>query len=141
MGSSVRPSEIPSVRRQNETGNFWTQLLLHFLKLCRYFCHGLKMCLCVWGYPPIIFHQFFPVFRLFFSFFFFFFFFFFFSCQITIRIDTLCAQLFKRFPPIILKLCILVLHRLKMYMWFWGYPPIINLFHFFDFFYVRLVLE
>ena len=31
MGSYVRPSEIPSVRRHNEMCSLWTQLLLHFL--------------------------------------------------------------------------------------------------------------
>ena len=32
----------------------------NFLKLCRCFCHGLKMCMCFWGYTPIIFYQLFP---------------------------------------------------------------------------------
>ena len=34
----------------------------NFLKLCRYFCHGLKMCMCLWGYPLIIFINFFHFF-------------------------------------------------------------------------------
>ena len=37
------------------------------------------------------------------------------------------------FLPIILKLCILVLHSLKICLWFWGYPPVI-FYHFFHFF-------
>ena len=43
------------------------------------------------------------------------------------------------FPLIILKLCILVLHSLKMCMWFWGYSPIlfITFFYFFDLFFSR----
>ena len=38
------------------------------------------------------------------------------------------------FPPFSFKLCILILHGLKMCVWFWGYPPIIfyQLFPLFD---------
>ena len=48
----------------------------------------------------------------------------FFSGLISIRIDTLWAQLILPFSTVIFKLCILVLHGLKMCMWFWGYSAI-----------------
>ena len=85
----------------------------NFLKLCRYFCHGLKMCMCFWGYPPIIFYQ---IFSTFFNIF---------QVPISIRLKSLWIQLILQFPHIILKLCKLVLHDPKMCVWFWSYPPII----------------
>ena len=51
------------------------------------FCHGLKMCIWFWGYPPLFFINFFLFYYLIF----------FFSGQITIRIDTLRVQLFLEF--------------------------------------------
>ena len=39
----------------------------NFLKLCRCVSHGLKMCMCFWDYPPIMFYQvFFSTFSTFF---------------------------------------------------------------------------
>ena len=78
-----------SIRRHNEMGSLWTQLLFNFfypifLKLCRCFCHGLKMYIWFWGYPPEIFINFFHFFNLVF-----------FTGQI--RIDTLWAQLLLEF--------------------------------------------
>ena len=58
------------------------RFLLIFLKLCRCFCHGLKMCMCFWDYPPVIFYQLFPLFQ---------------HRQISIRIDTLWVQLILEF--------------------------------------------
>ena len=57
-----------------------------------------------------------------------------FQVPISIKIYTLWVQLILQFPPIILKLYLLVLHGLKMCVWFWGYPPIIcyQLFPLFD---------
>ena len=62
---------------------------------------------------------------------------------VIVALPGLFSYLF--FPLIILKLCILVLHSLKMCMWFWGYPLIIfyqpfNISDLF-FFQVRLLLE
>ena len=69
----------------------------------------------------------------------------FFPGSICIILDTLWAQIPLDFPPIILKLCILVLHSLKMCMWFWGYPAIIFYQLFIhlrlSFFQVQLILE
>ena len=81
------------------------------------------MCICFWGYPTFIFYQ---LFFLFFDVF---------QIPISIRIDTLCLQRILQFPPIVFKLCILVLHGLKMCMWFWDYPTFIfyQLFPPFDF--------
>ena len=98
MGSSVRPSVRPSVflsfRPSVDTmrwvvcgRNSSYSFQPIFLKLCRCFCHGLKMCIWFWGYPLVVLCQLFSLFRVFF------FFFFFFSGQITIRIETFCAQL------------------------------------------------
>ena len=49
----------------------------NFLKLGKCFCHGLKMCMWLWGYPSIILDVFFFVVVVFFFFFFVFFFCFF----------------------------------------------------------------
>ena len=93
---SVLPSEIPSVRRHNEMGSLWTQLLLQcfsvlpiFLKLCKCFCHGLKMCIWFWGFPPFI---------LLINFFHFLVFF---QVRLLLKMDTEWAQLFLEFSPII----------------------------------------
>ena len=56
-----------------------------FLKLCKCFCYGLKMCNWFWVYPPVICYQRFLLFRLIFCF----------QVQITIRIDTLWVQHFE----------------------------------------------
>ena len=87
---NIRPSEISSVRRHNEMGSLWTQLLLQFLtdlfETLQVFCHGLKICIWFCGYHHVIFYQLFPLFRLSF-----------FSGQITIRIDILWAQILLEF--------------------------------------------
>ena len=78
--------------------------------------------MCFLGYPPIIFYQlFFSLFDVF-------------QVRISIRIETLWVLLLLQFSTHHFKLCILVLHGLKMCVWFRGYPPIIfyQLFHCFD---------
>ena len=74
------------------------------------------------------------IFIFFFFFFFFFFFYFFFShCELShflrsrlVSEKMLCwCNSSYSFLPIIFKLCIFVLHDLKMCVWFCGYPPII----------------
>ena len=57
----------------------------NFLKLCRCVSHGLKMCMCFWDYPPIMFYQ------LFFHFFDVF------QVPISNRLDTLWVQLILQF--------------------------------------------
>ena len=56
-----------------------------------------------------------------------------------------CGRNFIRFMPNFLKLCRCLFHGLKMYICFWGYPPIIFItifFYFFDtVFQIRLVSE
>ena len=60
--------------------NSFYSFIRNVLKLCRCFCHGLKICMCFWGYPLIIFLSFFPHFRHF-------------QVRVSCRIDTLWAQL------------------------------------------------
>ena len=96
----------------DDKGSSWQQLLLQFykqafLKLFKCF-YGLKMCMCFWGYPPIISYQLFR--RCF-------------SCLISIRMIHYRHNSSYSFPIIIFKLCVLVLYDLKMCVWFWGYPP------------------
>ena len=55
---SARPS-VDTMRLVSCGRNSSYSLLPIFLKLCRYFCHGLEMCMWFWGYPPIIFLSFF----------------------------------------------------------------------------------
>ena len=75
MGLSVRPSEIPSVRSQNEMSSLWTQLLLQFYT-------DLKMHV-VLGLSSQYFWSLFSTS--------------FFPGPITIRLDTLWAQLLLEF--------------------------------------------
>ena len=74
----------------------------NFLKLCSYiyFFHDLKICMCFWAYAPVIFINFFHFFYVVFR-----------SLLVS---ETLRVQLILQFPHIIFKLCILVLHGLKM---------------------------
>ena len=103
-------------------GSLWAQFLLEFSKKVfanlHVFCHGQKMCMCFWGYPPVICYQ------LFFNFF---------DAllgPVNIRIDTLWVQLILQFSTynfnyayLLYTVCGLgVILRLFF----------INLFHFFD---------
>ena len=93
-------------------GNSAYNFIPNFLKLCRCFCHNLKMCTCLLGYPSIIFiNFFFPLFRRF-------------SGPISLRIDNLWVQLILQVSTYHFKLCIFVLHGLKMCGWSLGYLPL-----------------
>ena len=87
----------------------------------------LKMCICFWGYSPIISHQ---LFSTFFNVF---------HVPISIGIDTLWVQLTLQFSTHLIKLGILVLRGLKICVWFWGYPLniFINFLYFFGFVFSR----
>ena len=87
--------------------NFSYSFITNFLKICRCFFHVLKMCICFWGYPPIIFYQFFLLFQHCFS------------GPISIRMIPCGRNSSYSFPPIIFKLCLLILYCLKV--WFCGY--------------------
>ena len=92
MGSSI----CLSLRRRNEMGSLWTQLLLQFLtdlfETLQVFLSWSEDVHLVLGLSSCY---------LFINFFHFFYliFFFFFSGKITIRIDTLSAQLLLEFSP------------------------------------------
>ena len=66
-----------------------------------------------WGYPPIVFINFFSTYLTFFR-----------SRLVSEKIPCGCNSSYS-FPPIIFKLSILDLHGLKLCVWFWGHPPII----------------
>ena len=85
-------------------GRILLQFYTKLFENLKVFCHGLKMCMCFWVYPAIIFYYFSPLFRCF-------------SGPISIRIDTLWVQLSYSFPTIIFKLCIVVLRGLKVCVW------------------------
>ena len=103
----------------NSTCNF--QWIL--VKPSSYCCHGLKRIILYQGHTWLLFTSYGPlsvlaIYQLKFLLDVF-------QVPISIRIDTLWVQLTYRVPPIIFNLCILVLHGLKLCVWFWGYPPII----------------
>ena len=111
------------------------------LKLCC-FCHSLKICMCCWGYHPVIFYQLFSIIS---TFFFFFSFSFFFQNRLVLElwmqlilqfstdrfwtmhtcstwsVDVVLGLVFHYFYqlfPFIFSRSMLVLHDLKMCVWF-----------------------
>ena len=124
--SSIRPSVCPSVCLSVRQHLPWVScernssysFLLIFLKLCRCFLHGVRMCM--WfGYNCwIIFYHFFHFSH--------------FSTSMYRQWVPCERNSSYNFIPILLKLCTCFLHGLKMYIWF-GYNLCIYFCYFFHF--------
>ena len=94
----------------DDVGSLCVQLLLQFytklLDYFRCFYQSLKVCMSFWYNPHVNFCHFFS--HLLF--------------QASLLSEYTCVCNFYSFPPIIMQYCRLILHALKMCVWFWGYP-------------------